>query len=338
VFILQEATSAMRIDVHNHFYPQAYLDEVARLGGAVRLEEDKSGRRVFTIRGVPVVHISPPQLDPELRIRDMDACGVDMQMLSLTMPHVYLWEPRAGLALSQAVNDAFAEIVSRHPDRFTAACAVPLQDPRLAIEELERAVEKLGFRAVYAITNIDGKGIHEHDLWPFYERVAELGIPLFIHPFLPPGADEMRDFWLQTVLGVLFESALTAARFAFSGLLDAVPELKLVVPHIGGLIPYSLGRLDKGFRTHAACSELIKKPPSEYLKNIYIDSVAFEREALQFAVGRWGAGRVMLGSDYPQAMGELDTCVADVEGLDLPEAEKEMIRGGNAQKLLGLPA
>jgi len=326
----------MRIDVHNHFYPQAYLDEVARLGGVVRLEEEEGGRRVFTIRGVPVVHISPPQLDPALRIRDMDATGVDMQMLSLTMPHVYLWEPEAGLALCQAVNDSFAGIVSKNPERFTAACAVPLQDPRLAIRELERAVEKLGFPAVYAITSIDGRGIHGRELWPFYERVAELGVPLFIHPFLPPGAGEMRDFWLQTVLGVLFESALTAARFAFSGLLDAVPDLRLVVPHIGGLIPYSMGRLDKGFRTHPPCSEFIGRPPSEYLENIFIDSVAFETEALAYAVGRWGADRVMLGSDYPQAMGDLAGCVADVEALEIPEEDKEKIRSGTARKLLGL--
>ena len=328
----------MRIDVHNHFYPQAYLDEVGRLGGKVRLEEEKSGKRVFMINGTPVVHISPAQLDPELRIKDMDACGVDMQMLSLTMPHVYLWEPGAGLALSQAVNDAFAGIVSQYPDRFTSACVVPLQDTKLAIRELERAVEKLGHRAVYLITSIDGKPIHERALWPFYERVAELDVPIFLHPFLPPGADQMRDFWLQTVLGVLFESALTAARLAFSGLFEEVPNLKVVVPHIGGLIPYSLGRLDKGFRTHPPCSEFISKPPSEYLKNLYIDSVAFERESLQFAVDRWGADRVMLGSDYPQAMGELDSCVADVEALDLPEDQKDMIRSGTAKQLLGLGA
>lgn len=327
----------MRIDVHNHFYPQAYLDTVSRLGGKVRLEkEEKSGRQVFTINGTPVVHISPPQLDPALRIRDMDACGVNMQMLSLTMPHVYLWEPRAGLDLSQAVNDAFAEIVSNHPDRFTAACVVPLQDTKIAIGELERAVEKLNLRAVYLITSIDGKPIHGRELWPFYERVAELDVPVFLHPFLPPGAERMRDYWLQTVLGVLFESALTAARFAFSGLLEAVPALRVVVPHIGGLIPYSLGRLDKGFRTHPPCSEHIKRPPSEYLKNLYIDSVAFERESLRFAVERWGADRVMLGSDYPQAMGELDSCVEDVEALDLPEEQKARIRGGNAKRLLKL--
>jgi aminocarboxymuconate-semialdehyde decarboxylase len=279
----------MRIDIHNHFYPQVYLDEVGRLGGKVQLVEESGGKRVFMIDGTPVVHISPAQLDPVLRIKDMDACGVDMQMLSLTMPHVYLWEPEAGLALSRAVNDAFAKIVSEYPKRFTAACTVPLQDTKLAIGELERAVEKLGFRAVYLITSIDGKPIHGRELWPFYERATELGVPVFLHPFLPPGADQMRDFWLQTVLGVLFESALTAARLAFSGLFEAVPDLKVVVPHIGGLIPYSLGRLDKGFRTHAPCSEFISKPPSEYLKNLYIDSVAFESEALQFAVGRWGA-------------------------------------------------
>lgn len=325
----------MRIDVHNHFYPKVYLDEVERLGGAVKLEE-KDGRQVFTIRGVPVVHISPPQLDPELRLRDMDASGVDMQMLSLTMPHVYLWEPEAGLALSQATNDAFAEIISRYPGRFTAAASVPLQDPKLAVAELERAAGKLGLPAVYLITSIDGRGIHEKELWPFYERAAELGVPVFIHPFLPPGAGEMRDFWLQTVLGVLFESALTAARFAFSGLFEHVPDLKLVVPHIGGLIPYSMGRIDKGYRTHPPCSEFIDRPPSEYLKNIYIDSVAFEVEALAYAVGRWGAERTMLGSDYPQAMGDLAGCVADVEALDIPAGDKEMIFGGTAQKLLGL--
>ncbi len=304
----------------------------------MRLERDKDGKQVFTIRGTPVVHISPPQLDPELRLRDMDACGVDLQMLSLTMPHVYLWEPRAGLALSQIVNDAFAEIVAKHPQRFAAACVVPLQDPRLAIEELERAVQKLGLRAVYLITSIDGKPIHGRELWPFYERVAELGVPLFLHPFLPPGADTMREFWLQTVLGVLFESALTAARFAFSGLLDALPDLKVVVPHVGGVIPFALGRLDKGHRTHPACREHIERPPSEYLKRLHIDSVAFDRESLEFSIARWGAERVMLGSDYPQAMGELDSCVADVEALGLPEDQKAMIRGGNAQRLLGLAA
>lgn len=326
----------MRIDVHNHFYPQVYLDEVERLGGKVRLEKEKSGKKVFTINGTPVVHISPAQLDPDIRMRDMAACEVDRQMLSLTMPHVYLWEAKAGLALSQAVNDAFADLVSKHPERFIASCVVPLQDTKLAIEELERAV-KLGHRAVYLITSIDGRPIHGRELWPFYERAAELDVPVFLHPFLPPGASEMREFWLQTVLGVLFESALTAARLVFSGLFEHVPRLKVVVPHIGGLIPYSLGRLDKGYRTHPPCSEFISSPPSKYLKNLYIDSVAFETPALQFAVDRWGADHVMLGSDYPQAMGELDSCVADVEALNLPEEEKEMIRSGTAKKLLQLP-
>ena len=323
----------MNIDFHNHFYPKGYMDELSREEGYARVETDDQGRLLVQNEGDYNIVVGP-HVVIEDRLKAMDRCGVDMQVLTLTTPSVERETPERGIRLARLANDGFREVCEEHPDRFVALAALPLQDPEASAEELERAVKECGLKGGTLMTNVGGKPLDLEEFHVVYERAVKLDVPLFFHPTSPINSKWMGDWRLVPIMGFGVDTSLNVLRFVFSGLLDKMPQLKLVASHLGGVFPYLRGRIDIGFNAYPECKVNIKEPPSTYLKRIWTDSIIYDEDVLMSTLAFSGAEKLVLGSDHPHQIGDMANCVDRINNLDISDEDKEKILWGNAAKLL----
>jgi len=274
--------------------------------------------------------------DPERRIQDIVRMELDMQAISI-LPFSFFYDIDADLAQSfcQKANNGIAEVVRSYPDRFVGIATVPMQDVGKAVLELERAVQDLGLKAVEIGSNIAGKNLGEKDLRPFYEKVQALDVPIYVHPTNVAGTDRMQRYWLRNLIGNPLETSLAIGNIIFGGILEDFPTLKFLFSHAGGFIPYVRGRLERGYRSVAECHSIVK-PPSEYLKLMYFDTIIFFGPALAYLAETVGPDKVVLGSDYPFDMMDPDPVATVRTAPAMSEANREMILERNAVHLLKL--
>ncbi len=317
----------MKIDVHAHHIPAKFHEA----DGNFRIARQGTDETVFMWRrGATTDSIS----NFDTRLREMDALGVDMHVLSV-LPTLFVnqLDPRDALEACRQINDAFAEAVSARPDRFVAIANLPMQDPGAAARELERTVKDLGFRGAEICTNIDGTNLDDRGLAPFYAKMLELDVPVFLHPSNVLGQDRLASYHLGNLIGNPTDTAVAAASLIFGGVLKEMPGLKFYLAHAGGSCPYLRGRWEHGWRVRPEAKINIQRPPSEYLRLLYFDSLAHSVAALNYLVETVGPERVMLGSDYPADMNDLDPVKTVASLPHLSDAERDMIYGGNAQRL-----
>jgi aminocarboxymuconate-semialdehyde decarboxylase len=328
----------MKIDVHSHYIPPAYMELVREEGNPYgrHLAKYPSGEPALfgDNRLIPLLggfH------DVEIKLADMKAQGVDMHVVS---PPPFLFQYDLPLPLGEEVarflNDEAHSLEKKHPGKFTAMATVPLQAPEAAAAELERAVGKLGMRSVEIGASAGGRELDDPALAPFWEAAERLGALVLIHPTRPPGRERMNDYYLFNLIGFLVETTLAAARMIFSGTLERYPDLKLCLSHAGGMALWIQGRFDHGFSALPACQGVIDRPPSEYLKRMYFDTIAHRPEALRYVADIVGAGRIVMGTDYPFHVADPDPVktVASIPGIT--GEERASIEGGLAADLLGL--
>ena len=270
----------------------------------------------------------------ERRLKDMEAQTVDMQVLSVP-PFLFLYAtgPASALELCRKINDGFAETARKHPNSFVALANLPMQAPEMAARELERSVRELGLRGAEICSNINGKNLDEKDFAPFYTKLQELDVPVFIHPSNVLGGERLRRYHLQNLIGNPSDTAVAAASLIFGGVLKEFPRLKFYLAHGGGSCPYLHGRWGHGWRVRPEARANIDRPPSDYFRLFYFDSLVHSVPALNFLVETVGSGRVMMGSDYPFDMGDRDPVKTIASLLHLSDDQKEMIFGENAAAL-----
>lgn len=325
----------MVIDFHNHFYPKAYLDELKRAKGYASVERDERGRTLVRYAGDYNIVVGP-HIDLEDRIKAMDRCGVDIQVLTLTTPGVEREEPQLGVRLARLANDGFGQIAEKYRDRFTALATLPLQDPGAAVIELERAVQDCGLRGAMLLSNVNGKPLDSEDLLPVFEQAVKLGVPLHIHPTSPINCTAMDDFRLVPILGFGVDTTLAVLRLIFKGVLKKLPTLKLVASHLGGVFPYLRGRIDVGFQAYPECKANISEPPSYYLKKVWMDSICYENHVFMSTYDFSGPEKIVLGTDFPHQISDLDRAVQRIRQLNISDENKEKILRKNAAELLKL--
>jgi aminocarboxymuconate-semialdehyde decarboxylase len=327
----------MKIDFHNHFYPPGYLEKFEQWGRhRYEFVPDKNGLKIVKQKGARFLAITPQHVSVEQRLADMDRLGIDMEVLTLTSPSVYFSTRKRNQYLAKMSNDFFADLCQKHPRRFTAFASVPLAHPDNAIEELHRAVEHLGMKGVVLGSNIDGKHLHSKEFWPFYKEVDRMNLPIFIHPMVPVHPESFAEFVLVPLVGFCMDTTVSVAKMVFSGLFEKYPNLTLVLPHLGGTLPFLFERIDAGYKAYAECQPHITKPPSSYLKKFYYDTVSFYTPALMCTYLAVGADHMVMGSDYPHVIGDITRSVSSILELNIPQEEKEKILGGNAKKILKL--
>jgi aminocarboxymuconate-semialdehyde decarboxylase len=323
------------VDVHNHFYPPEYLDALRSGGSVVRVTTDKEGNPLLHYPGDYNVAVRGHR-DIAYRAEVLEREGVTTQVLTLTTPGTHVESPARARELAQLVNDAFARVVEERAPRFAALATLPLNDPRGAVVELRRAVEELRLPGAMLFSNVNGVALSDERFWPLYEAADGLGAVLHIHPTSPVGVEAMTDYWLMPLVGFPFDTTLAAAKLVFSGVAERFPRIRWVLSHLGGAIPYLAERLDRGHRAFRECRAHISKPPSEYLKGWYYDTVNFDVRAIRLAIEFAGADHVLAGSDYPHLIGSIKGMRESVGALKLGEAEERGILGENALGLYRL--
>jgi aminocarboxymuconate-semialdehyde decarboxylase len=324
------------IDLHTHFYPPEYLTALEVLGSSLEVTRDRNGNKVVKDRGARILTITPEMSDPASRLREMDDAGVDVQVLSLSTPNVYPFSEDDSVDLASRCNDYLADLAAEYPDRFKCLASAPLNSADAAVRELERAIVDLRMNGLILGANINGKPLNAPEFQPFFEEVDRLGLAVLIHPMTPAGVEAMYEYGLAPQVGFVFDTTMAVTRMVYDGMMERYQNIKFVVAHLGGAIPYLFERINNGYKAYPECRERIGALPTEYLKKLYYDTVSFHEPALMCAYETVGAEHMVLGSDYPHVIGSIGEAVSSIEDLPLPDDEKQCMLGKNAQRILQL--
>jgi len=325
------------IDIHAHFYPEGYLRLIEAEGAPfeVSCSYAAPGGPVIDVAGHKTPELEDRYFDIDARIASMDEQGVDIHVLSLTQPMVYWAGADLSLRLSAAYNDACVAAHEAYPQRLFGLAMLQMHEPAQALAELERVADLPGMRGVYMATRIQERELSDEAFFPVYERIEALGLAIFLHPVKVVDPQRLSAYYLTNFIGNPTESAIAASHLIFGGVLDRFPNLTVCLPHGGGTFPYLVGRINHGWGVRPECQHL-KTPPLDYLRRFYYDTITHLEPALQYLIGLVGADRVMLGSDFCFDM-SYERPVEVVTGLPgLSEADKALILGGNAARLIGV--
>lgn len=329
------------IDIHTHVEFAGTFDILRR-----RYSEDEvfnkfvvpaTGHRSAELNRGIVAGIRDALRDPKKKIKDMDAQGIGLSVLSST-PFAFFYEVEGDLSveLARFQNDQLSEMVKRSPDRFAAMATLPLNVPDEALKELDRAVTKLGLRGVEIGSHVAHRELGDESFWRIYEALEKLNAPIFIHPHHVAGMDRLQEFYLSNLIGNPLDTTIAAAQLIFSGVLERYPNLKIILAHGGGQFPYILGRLVHGYEVRPESKEKIKSSPQAFLKNFYYDTITHNKEALTYLISRMGSDRVLMGTDYPYDMGDTNPVQTVTQQQDISEKDRQKILKENAISLFGL--
>jgi aminocarboxymuconate-semialdehyde decarboxylase len=322
------------IDVHAHVLLPEVEETVAgrpERAAARELDARRAGPQALAVNGPMIRDRIPKLTDVKARLAAMDACSVDVQLVSPVPDYHYWADEDLARTVWELANTGTAAHCAQAPERLRGLGLVPLQHPRLAVEALEHALEQ-GLSGVELSSHAPGLELSDPAYEPLWTRAEETGALLFLHPY-GCTLDERLDRWyLSNTVGQPTENAVALSHLIFSGVLDRHPELKLIAAHGGGYLPGHIGRSDHAWRVRPdarGCAH----PPSSYLKRLYFDSLVHDPGVLRELVRVAGADRVLLGSDFPFDMGTEDP-VGALRAAGLPEADFHAVRGGYAADLL----
>lgn len=336
--VVRKRGKSLRVDIHCH-----YLNaEVAARVGQAPPEADYlfkfSNAQTREVNARQGRDRGPKLTDIELRLKDMDKMGIDVQAVSPAPHQTYYWtDPGIGQELARAVNERLAEIGAQHPDRFVPMGTVPLQDVSLAVAELEHCAKTLGMRGVEINPSVRGMDLTDEKLGleKFFAKAQELDVVIFMHPIGFSHGERLSNHYFNNVIGNPLETTVAASHLIFDGVLERHPKLKIVLPHAGGFLAHYWARMDHAWRARPDCRGRIKARPSSYLEKFYFDTITFDRGMLAHLIERFGEEHVLLGTDYPYDMG-MEHPIEFTEGLKLSRAGKDRVQGGNAARLLKL--
>ncbi len=329
------------IDVHAHMLPD---ETMKRLGTesprvAPKLIDRSDGTIDMEIAGRLVQRPMPRAIfDLDLRLRDMDANGIDMQAVCTTVQtFFYDQEPALGAACGSVQNDGIAAVVKRHPDRFLGLATLPLQSPQAAADELRRAVRSLGLRGAQIGSNVNGSNLDDPALEPVWAMAHELKAFILVHPHgdILPG-DRLKSYYMRNFVGLPFETTMAGAALVFGGVIERWPDITFCLCHGGGFLPYQAGRFLHAWQVRAEPKAHLRGSPEASIGRLHYNSITHSARALEFLLDAAGPERVLLGSDYPFDMGNLD-CAARVQALPVPQTARDSVLGGRARELLGSP-
>jgi aminocarboxymuconate-semialdehyde decarboxylase len=329
-------TSSPVIDVHAHILDEAMMARMRKEVPGVPLELSEPDAHGATLRIGGIMQRPYPRggWDLDKRLMDMEAAGVDMQVLSV-LPQTFLYDldPHRTAAIAAVQNEMIAALVKRMPDKFLGIGTVPMQAPELAATELDRAVRKLGLRGVMICSHTEGRNLDDPGLEPVWTIAEELGAWVFVHPQKVAAADRLAAYYLRNLIGNPLETTIAAASLIFGGVMERHPRLKICLAHGGGFFPYQAGRWTHGWAVRPEPKVSLPVPPKISIARFYHDTILHSAPHLEFLIGQAGASHIVLGSDYPFDMGMLD-CVRFVHSLSVPESVRSMILSANPRRLL----
>lgn len=321
-----EEKKGLRVDIHAHCYPQSYIDELKKVG------IDESG-------GIGLLMV--PWTTAEKRIESMDKLGVDVQFLSISTPGTYFSDERLSLALAQMTNDFISEICKKFPNRFMSFASIPLPNIKDAIEEVDRAKNKLDMDGIFLGTNINGQSLVHDGFIPFYEELNRRKMKVAIHPMIPIYHNIMpvgyMEYGISFSIAFLFETSMAVTQMAFKGIFERFPDITFILPHSGGTIPFIYPRIDVGYETRPPSHPMrkIPHPPSYYFKKLYYETAfSYKPSSLRCTLDLAGVDHLLFGTDYPYAFGPFARdSIKKIEDFGFSEEEREKVFFKNAMKI-----
>ena len=330
----------LKIDTHAHVLPRDWPDLAARYGDNRFPSIDHSdGRHRIYKDGQFFREIWPKTWDAHARIDDYERFDVSVQVVS-TVPVMFCyWAPgEQALVLHRTLNEHSADLVREHPRHYLGLGTVPLQSPKLAIEEARRCVKDLGLQGVQIGSHVGDWNLDAPELFEFFAACEEMDVSLLVHPWDMMGAASMPKYWLPWLVGMPAEQSRAVCSMIFGGVLERLPRLRVAFAHGGGSFPYTLGRIEHGFKMRP---DLVatdnQRPPREYLKRLYFDTCVHDDTALQYLIDTCGADRLMLGTDYPFPLGEQEPG-SHIRRMQLDDTERQRLLSGTALDWLQVDA
>jgi aminocarboxymuconate-semialdehyde decarboxylase len=321
----------MRIDVHAHLFSTAYIDGLRRIFG-----KDSSPAGQDAQRLISWMSTDPRMTGVDDRLEEMAQYEITMQVLSVPFHGALVKDKPAAQDLTHAANDVLIQAARKYPSHFRVLVVLPLQFPELAVEELDRFAGEAAVVGVALMGSAGGRPLNDPSFMPVYAELERRSLPFLLHPISPPGLDCMLELNLANVVGFMFETTLAAARLVFAGVFERCRDLKMIFPHLGGLAPYLMGRIQWGYERFPACSANLSAPPETYFKKFYYDTVSRNVHALRMALSMFGTDHVLFGTDIPFRE-DIDLQLKDLEALNLSVADRQAIDASNASRLLGIP-
>jgi aminocarboxymuconate-semialdehyde decarboxylase len=324
------------IDAHAHILAEETMalmrKESPKIGP--RMERIDDDFAVLDVAGSRYRPFPRGGWDMQRRLSDMDAAGIDIQLISNT-PQTFLYnqDPSLTAAMATLQNDEIAKAVAANPERLMGLATLPMQAPVLAADELRRTVRSLGLKGAQIGSNVNGRNLDDPVLEPLWTAANELSAIVMVHPTQVAGAERLGSYYLANLIGNPLDTTIAAACLVFSGVVECYPGIKFLMVHGGGFVPYQAGRFRHGWHVRPEPQATLKTPPDASLNRMYFDTIVHDQSVLQFLVSSAGATRVLLGSDYPFDMGTLDGA-RQVRALPLSDPDKAAILGGAAQALL----
>jgi predicted TIM-barrel fold metal-dependent hydrolase len=325
----------MRIDVHSHLI---FLDYLKHLAGRSSLPQGvlEGGIYFVSCRG-GYRHASPlGHADVDAKLRSMDDLGIGLSVLSHGIPGPELLGGDEADSWASRINDHLANVVAQYPGKFAAWATLGWGSAERTIEEIDRCMNQLGFVGIYLFSNINQETLDSPAFRPVFKHVARLGVPMNMHPTAPLNMNGIDQRPLVPGMAFMFDTSLATIRLMMSGLFEEEPDLKLIVPHTGGFVPYIRGRVERMIDawTPPEGWQPLSQPAHDYFDKIYLDTVAHSPEALDYCYHRYGPEKLLYGTDHPFA--HFNEYNVMVDNLACTEAERDLINRGNAERLLGL--
>jgi len=324
----------MKVDCQSHVFPKAYADVLLESRTFVRTTKENDSY-IVRYGDIQRFKLDPTIYDPEYTIRDMDDAGIDVSVLSINIPGPELLEPESGVKGARICNDYLAEVCAAHPGRFVGLAALPMQEVEEALNEFRRALNTLDLRGMVLYSHINGTPVDAVEFEPVYQMAEERQIPVVLHPTVPTWGEVIKDYSMIPMIGLMVDTSIAMLRLILSGILERYPNLKVLHPHCGGVLPYLMPRVVEQTEIKGRGREHIEKSPEAYYKNVYQDLVSPSEQAMRFAYESAGPDRLVFGSDRPWV--SIETFLEIFNRLNIPEAEKEKILGENACGLFNIP-
>jgi aminocarboxymuconate-semialdehyde decarboxylase len=328
------------VDYHSHWYPESYLISILDAKEAPRTTRIENGY-LFEGVGGDVRALTPEFFDLDVQFAKMDEVGIDIMVCSPNLVgDVVTLDVSRARDIVEMLAEEYSAAQRKHPDRFVGLAMVPLQDPEVATELLDRAITGLDLKGVCLVTHVAGEPIASDATRPFYAKAAELDVPVFMHPSHRSSVyREGQPRPIEAGLNWIYDSSAAALSLIFSGTLDAHPELEIVHPHLGGALPYVIGRIDQtAAPRHMVVEELpaTQRTPSQYLRDqFFADTVSQTPGVADLAIRAYGRERLLFGTDFPWQQPRADRVNFVREQFDTETAE--LILHGNSLRSLQLP-
>ena len=325
------------IDVHTHIL----VPESAKMT-APHFKPEMDPRTFFSspitkeLNGEFYKLVAPKYTDVDTRLQDMDALGIDTQLVGLSPFHYFYWaDEDLAPKVASMQNEHIAAMVATNPRRFVGVGTLPMNHPEAAIAEAHRIKDEYGFPGVYIGADITGIDLDHEKFEPIWEALEDLGLVIILHPAGFTHAERLTDYYLVNVIGMPLSSTLAVTRMILAGVFERHPNLKMVVVHGGGYLGFYSARTDHAFKHRPELRQHIDRPPSEYLSKLYFDITVFDPGMVEHLVATYGADHILLGTDYPFDMGLPDP-LALVADTRLTVEERDLIVGGSARRLFGI--